>query len=300
MELISMDSISQTEIKYLINNNNTGIEFEYALFYLLISEKEQKIFLSQIVEHHQFRNRIIDIICNSDIENLFCILKDKSLNKYEIKLATQVDNVGPADIILIDSKDQQLGLSVKYQNNCTLNISSKYFLEEESFRILKTELNNSCQSYISEMNSNYGKPENWFRQRKTSEETDTYIDKIRNYVIADWEKKSISEKKKLISKLVHEDSPIIFWVIKFIKNKNGYKLEINTKPVIKIDPKNIELTKEATSFIGFKTNNVLFAKMQVKFNNGILEKSKGNRCDFLVDGYEMKIGDPFGSWNFTI
>ena len=40
--------------------------------------------------------------------------------------------------------------------------------------------------------------------------------------------------------------------------------------------------------------------MQVKFNNGILEKTKGKRSDFILDGISMKIGDPFGSWNFSI
>lgn len=89
-------------------------------------------------------------------------------------------------------------------------------------------------------------------------------------------------------------------MIKFLKTNDGFKLDINTKPIKNLDPENIELIKEATSFIGFKTNNVLFAKMQVKFNNGILEKSKGKKCDFTMDGYSMKIGDPFGSWNFSI
>jgi hypothetical protein len=54
MELISMDSISQKEIEYLKNNNNTGIEFEYALFYLLIPENQQKFFISEVVYYHQF------------------------------------------------------------------------------------------------------------------------------------------------------------------------------------------------------------------------------------------------------
>lgn len=295
-----MGSISQKEIDYLINNNNTGIEFEYALFYLLISEKERELFASEVVSYHQFKDRIMHIIKCTDIKNLIYSLNNYTLSEYNVKLATQVDDIGPADIVLIDSNDQHLGLSVKYQNNCTLNVSGKYFLEEKSIYRLKNELYDSCESYISEMVSNYGKPENWFRQRKNSEETNTYIDKIRDYVIADWNKKNISNKKSLLSKLVHEDSPIRFWVIKFLKTNDGFKLDINTKPIKNLDPENIELIKEATSFIGFKTNNVLFAKMQVKFNNGILEKSKGGKCDFTMDGYAMKIGDPFGSWNFSI
>jgi hypothetical protein len=74
----------------------------------------------------------------------------------------------------------------------------------------------------------------------------------------------------------------------------------NQSPIKKFIPEDVTLTKEATSFIGFRTNGILFAKMQVKFNNGILEKAKGNSFDFLNDGIRMKKGDPFGSWNFNI
>ena len=42
-----MELISQVEIKYLIENNNTGIEFEYAIFYLLNNEQSKKIFLEE-------------------------------------------------------------------------------------------------------------------------------------------------------------------------------------------------------------------------------------------------------------
>jgi hypothetical protein len=295
-----MDSISQNEIEYLRNNNNTGIEFEYALFYLLNLEQYQTIFIKEVVNHHQFKDRILGIIASTDIKELIYNLKTISWTSFKVKLATQVDDIGPADIILQDSKIQNLGLSVKYQNNCTLNVSSRYFLTEESTIELKNELHNSCKKYISEMISNYGDTVNWFRQRKTSTETDKYIDKIRERVISDWFKKTNDERKELLSKLVHADSPISFWVVKFVNSKNGYKLDLNTNPIKYLDPNFVTLTKEATSYIGFKLNNKLFAKMQVKFNNGILEKTKGNKSDFSLDGILMKMGDPFGSWNFSI
>ena len=295
-----MDSISQIEIEYLRNNNNTGIEFEYALFYLLNSEHHQSIFMKEVVKHHQFKDRILGVISSTEIKELIDNLKVQSWISFKVKLATQVDDIGPADVILQDSNFQNLGLSVKYQNNCTLNVSSKYFLTQESIIELKNELHNSCKKYISDMILNYGKADNWFRQRKTSDETDKYIDKIRERVISDWNKKTFTEKKELLSKLVHADSPISFWVVKFVNSKGGYKLDLNTKPIKYLDPNFVVLTKEATSFIGFRSNKDLFAKMQVKFNNGILEKAKGNKSDFYLDGVSIKIGDPFGSWNFSI
>jgi len=300
MELISMDSISQKEIEYLRNNNNTGIEFEYALFFFLIPEHEQKFFITEVVNYHQFKDRILDIITCTEINNLIFRLQSQSWSKFNVKLATQVDDIGPGDIILQGTNFQNLGLSVKYQNNCTLNVSGKYFLTEESIIELKNELHDTCNKYISEMISNYGKADKWFRQRKSSKETEIFIDKIRDRVITDWNKKTVSSRKTLLAKLVHADSPISFWVVKFVNTKKGFKLDINTNPIKYLDPNTVEPTKEATSFIVFKSNNVLFAKMQVKFNNGILEKSIKKICDFTVDGCSMKIGDPFGSWNFSI
>ena len=295
-----MDSISQKEIEYLRKNKNTGIEFEYALFYLLNSDKGKSIFLKEVIAFHDFKDRILKIISGTDISTLNSNLKALSWMTFEVKLATQVDDIGPADIILQDPKFQNLGLSVKYQNNCTINVSSKYFLSTDTADKLKTELHNTCEKYIDEMKGRFGSVKNWFRKRKTSKETNKYIDKIRDGVISDWNKKTVNERKDILSKLIHTDSPINFWVVKFGKTKNGYKLEINTAPIKRLNPSAVFLTKEATSYIGFQSNDIVFAKMQVKFNNGILENVKGDNNDFNVDGVLMKIGDPFGSWNFNI
>jgi len=295
-----MDSISQTEIQYLKNNNNTGIEFEYALFYLLNSEKKRNAFMNDIIIYHEFRDRILKIISETDISLLNQSLNFHSWLNFDPLLATQVDNIGPADIVLRKENSQDLGLSIKYQNNCTLNVSSKYFLSIDSVIKLKNELHSACENYINEMNSTFGSVNNWFRQRKNSIETEKYIDRIRDFVINDWNNKTTKEKKELLSKLVHADSPINFWVVKFVNTKNGFNLEIKTNPVKTILPESVTLTKEATSFIGFKSNNIMFAKMQVKFNNGIIEKQKGNKYDFVNEGIGMKKGDPFGSWNFSI
>ena len=214
-------------------------------------------------------------------------------------LATQVDAVGPADIVLQNPGNHLLGLSVKYQNDCTLNLSSKYFLKPESVLQLKKELRSASERFIVEMNAKYGAAANWFRQRKNSRETDRYIDQLRDQVIADWKEKSVAGKKELLSKLVHADSPIPFWVVKFKKSKQAFVLKIDINPITQLDPNTIELTKIAGSSIGFKTDKVLLGKLQVKFNNGFLEREKGNSFDFSQEGIKMKIGDPFGSWNFS-
>lgn len=295
-----MGSISHQEIEYLRNNINTGIEFEYALFFLLHYGELQNVFLNEVVLHHPFKDRIEIIIANTNIGFLKQMITQKFNSDFEVFLATQVDNVGPSDIILQDNEGCRLGLSVKYQNNCTLNVSSKYFITEQSAMELKNALKISCQNYIVEMNAKFGSTNEWFRKRKISTETDRFIDNVRNMVLQDWMKKSTIEKEEILNKLVHADSPINFWVVKFRNSQTGFQLEINENPIKKFLPDDVVLTKEATSFIGFNINGILFARMQVKFNNGILEKAKGKYSDFIIDGIKMKNGDPFGSWNFSI
>ena len=40
--------------------------------------------------------------------------------------------------------------------------------------------------------------------------------------------------------------------------------------------------------------------MQVKFNNGFVEKCKKQTPDFICEGVEMAYGQPFSSWNFSV
>ena len=301
MELLSMERISPEGIKYLRNNINPGIEFEYALFYLLLNERHKSQFSREIIHFHPFKERILLIINSLDNENLIKCLKTYGYTECQIFIATQVDGVGPADVLLKNHTSELLGLSVKYQNNCTFNISGKNFLSKETIKLLKDKLSESCKKYIDEMVSNYGATENWFRKRRTSDETDRFIDTIRDKVIEDWNNKSCIEKKTLLERLIHADSPINYWVVKFILSRKKFRLEVNTEPIRISDPENVTLTKEATSLVGFKCDEKLFAKMQVKFNNGILEKDKNNKYDYqLEENINIKYGDPFGSWNFSI
>ena len=126
----------------------------------------------------------------------------------------------------------------------------------------------------------YGNPKNWFRRRKQSFETKTFIDTIREVVINDWNLKTKDEKNAIFSKLLHINSAIEFWELKIKKRKNKYNINLNENPITMPNMDTIELVKYADSYIGFKSNNIIFAKMQIKFNNGILESPKNNKYDF--------------------
>ena len=40
--------------------------------------------------------------------------------------------------------------------------------------------------------------------------------------------------------------------------------------------------------------------MQVKFNNGFIEKCKKKTPDIVCEGLKMAYGQPFSSWNFSV
>ncbi len=296
-----MARITPDQIEYLIQNNNTGIEYEYALLYLLINDSTQKSrFESLVIQAHQKRTKILSIIQKTHIINLKDILATHNFKNYDVFIATQNDELGPSDIILKNELDNVLGLSVKYENNCSLNISSRYFLSDKSINKGYELLEDACTNYINEMKVNYGDVNKWFRTNKRSIHTDKFISSIVQMVLSDWELKSPDEKDQLLKKLMHAGSSIDFWIIKFSKKSSGFFLEVDTNPVTTINHALVTLTQETSSYVGFKINQDLFGKMQVKFNNGILEKPKGKVFDYEENGLKMKKGDPFGSWNFSI
>ena len=93
-----------------------------------------------------------------------------------------------------------------------------------------------------------------------------------------------------------------------LKQRQGHKLSLIRQKAFKkntkhrIDPNHVRIRKSKTALqsVEFSDKNGVFGEMQIKFNNGILEKPLGGKFDFKVNGKRMKIGDPFGSWNFSL
>jgi hypothetical protein len=225
--------------------------------------------------------------------------QEYSLYKY-VYLATQDDSVGPSDIVLYENHDKTgnvLGLSVKYNNGCNVNMSSSYFLtanDKEELKDVQKELTHKHIEYQIDTN---GHVSNWFRQRKfsTTKYSNAIIDFIRDKVIDCWYNGDIN-KQSIINKLYQTDSPIDYEIWKFTKKK----LKVLEKPKNDISANNIDVAKYRGSYIGFYNDENLICKMQVKFNNGILERATPETKDVIcVDDVYMKMGDAFGSWNCT-
>lgn len=283
------------------SNFNTGVEYEIALFYSLCEFCQMDLkSLDIAINNRVDSKKIRAIIKKSSPQPIISELAELSLSLVDVSFETQNDEVGPADIVLkVINNNQQmssLGLSVKYSNTCTLNATGKRFLTDLQINELKGVLPVYTEKYIEEMNAQWGKISNWFRQRKPSQTTDEFIDLIRGAVIANWQ--NITQKEELFAALYHSDSPIKFWVIKY--NKRGYA--INTTPT-SIDfsrVNEIEIRRYHTSYVSFHLDGVMIGHMQVKFNNGFIERCKKQNPDIVEQGIKISYGKPFSSWNFSV
>jgi hypothetical protein len=297
--LKSIHELTNQELDSIIQNVNTGIEFELAVYYHLSSVNEKEKINIKIISRHPLRDKINDVIANLDSYNL---KKDMSMvNEPEFSyLTTQDDSVGPSDVV-IKVNNELIGLSIKYSNNCNLNISGSHFLSEESISDIQHSYDFYGKNYISEMIKLYGPAENWFRQRKSSEVVNEIIDLIRDKVIYDWSFYLTDEgKMKIINLAFHSQSPIKFYIARIDKIRGVYKCSLDKNPVKQVLISEVKLKKYQTSYIAFSYRDEVFALMQIKFNNGILEKPKGNVFNYEVDGIKMKFGSPLTSWNFNL
>ncbi len=285
----------------IANNINTGVEYEIALFYKLLKNNEEE--QSQVMEVFQRRHdssKIEAIIAQTDISIIESALSKMGLSLCDATFETQNDIVGPSDIIMIvtdcNNDYKKIGLSVKYSNTCTLNVTGRNFITDSQIGRLKAELPHYTRMFIEEMNNEYGCVDNWFRKRKPSKITDAYIDLIRDAVIENWP--NIRNKTALLSECFHSDSPIVFWVVTY--NKNGFDLQTTPQTIEMSRANDVIVKKFQTSYVAFYLDGRMIAHMQVKFNNGFIEKCKKKKADIIEQGVRMSYGMPFSSWNFSV
>lgn len=300
--------LNATTLQEIENNVNTGVEYEIALFYKLLKDESESQLVLSSIQKRTDNSTILNIYRKTDISDILFELQQRNLTLCDVSFETQNDNVGPADVVMYvqDEKGNNypIGLSVKYSNTCTLNISGMYFITPAQKNVLQQQLVEYTKAYIEEMTATYGDVKNWFRQRKPSRTTDEYIDLVRDAVIENWD--NVQDKTTLFDFLYHADSPIEYWVYEY-KTNNRHTLNCKPMKVGHDDVTNIEVRKYQTSYVAFYLNGERIAHMQVKFNNGFVESvynSKGVRkivkSDFAHDNVEMVYGKPFGSWNFSI
>lgn len=287
---------------YEISNNiNTGVEYEIALFYNLLKGKSEEQAQVMAALNKRFDSaKVKSIISQTDISAIERALMQKGYTLHDATFETQNDEVGPADIVMLvragNGTLTKIGLSVKYANTCTLNVTGRNFITDLQIANLRRKLPEYTQMYIKEMTRDYGNVVNWFRKRKPSSTTDAYIDLIRDAVIENW--KNVNNKTSLLSALFHSDSPIDFWVVTY--GNNGYSLKTKPQTIDMSRANDVTVGKYQTSYVAFYLDGAMVGHMQVKFNNGFVEKCKKLNPDVVWQGVEMSYGQPFSSWNFSV
>ena len=277
------------------HNSNTGVEYEIALFYTLLKDTCEKTAVLNAIRLRHDADNIMQIIGQTDISGIDRSLAAQQRSYSDCSFETQNDQVGPADIVLYLTCGQQLGLSVKYAYTCTLNLTGMRFITKQQKDQLQKQLKAYTTRYIQEMQQCYGNATNWFRKRKLSKTNDDFIDLIRDAVIANWN--NIPDKVQLLQSLYHADSPIPYWVVEYMRT--GIRLNTVPTTIAADQAQRVTLQKYQTSFIAFYLDGQRIGHMQVKFNNGFIERCKKAKPDFTVDGIPMAYGKPFSSWNFS-
>lgn len=280
------------------NNINTGVEYEIALFYQLAPASEQPAIMAAINKRAD-KSKVKELITQTNIAQVVSELAKRGLKLMDVTFETQNDEVGPSDIVMLVSDgntSQRIGISIKYANTCTLNVTGRRFITDEQIANLKRELPRYTEMYVEEMTRNYGGVENWFRKRRPSVTTDQFIDLIRDAVIYNWQ--NVADKTTLLSALFHADSPIEFWVVTY--TNRGYNLTTKPQTIEVGRAKDVVVEKYQTSYIAFYLDGAKVGHMQVKFNNGFIEKCKKHTPDLVCEGVKMSYGQPFSSWNFSV
>ena len=288
-------------------NTNTGVEYEIALFYKLISNNsDEQSQVKKAIRKRLDSDKVEEIISYTNTSKILTALRERGLTLKDASFETQNDEVGPADVVLFAEdkagKTHRIGLSIKFANTCTLNVTGRKFITDEQIKVLKEKY---ITKYIPEfkvyMKATYGHAENWHRKQHPI--TERMIDEIRDAVILNWPK--VKNKVELMKNLFHDTSPIEFWVVNY--SRTDYALKTKPSTIDMSRANDVVVKKYQTSYVAFYVDDVRVGRMQVKFNNGFVESNfnhKGLRkkqtCDFIVDGLEFIYGQPFGSWNFSV
>ena len=283
----------------IATNINTGVEYEIALFYQLVCVDEQRQILTAVNKRAD-KNKVLGIIKQTDITPIVLALQKCGLQLSDATFETQNDEVGPSDVVMLvfDSKgnESKIGISIKYANTCTLNVTGRRFITDAQIAELKKQLPIYTTKYIDEMTAAYGSVANWFRLRKPSTTTDAFIDLIRDAVIENWS--NVEDKPTLLSTMFHSDSPIEFWVVTY--TNKGYILSTEPQTIEIGRANDVTVAKYQTSYVAFYLDGKKVGQMQVKFNNGFVEKCRKNKPDVVCEGVKMAYGQPFSSWNFSV
>ena len=121
-------------INEILFNQNTGVEYEIALFYSLLCNDVERQKVSDAISKRCDSDKIRSILSYTDNNVILENLNKSGLKLLDVSFETQNDEVGPSDIVMyvIDNSNNKktIGLSVKFANTCTLNVTGRNFISD--------------------------------------------------------------------------------------------------------------------------------------------------------------------------
>lgn len=296
--------------KNLIFNNNQGYPEEAGNALRIILEKrklgltifDEEIGLEKEIAAHPKHKEIYSV---RDITTLppKLVLNEGCI----VRLVTQDDSVGPADVIVANTADSDFEISVKKgkSNTCQSNISGNTFYKMLGSAVPEKflkEVPAVCEGFREEMNQKFGHYSNWFRNKKCTMSSQVKKDYEHRLILNTCDVFNECHNHDMRENLLIKALNIKrrnYVICRYEKNRAVY----DEPPSLEnIDIERIVAKPYGDSFVGFFLDGEMLYKMQVKFNNGILEPSeKTGRKDILIgDDYYASYGKPITSWNFSV
>ncbi len=301
--------------EYTRMNTNTGIEYELGVALALIqggeisgTHTEDTIY---VIKSHAKRTVIYSIAEKLCSQQLFQYVQYamgiQSIT--DIQLISQDDST-PGDILChtLDRYPGELALSIKYNTHVSRNPTGRLFLSRSSIcqaeHLLRQKI---IPAYINEMTHEYGAPSHWFRKRRQSEVVNSYIHTIVAQVVQDWNTLLPYWKAYIMRRCLQYEATTPYLILFLNKNVSHFQIQDAAPSESWL----MDVSRLYASSSSHSKQDVLFiheiggtvAKMQVKFNNGILEQSKSQRDKERIqldEGVYAKPGNAISSWNFEL
>ncbi|MBI4614406.1 MAG: hypothetical protein HY720_12405 [Planctomycetes bacterium] len=218
------------------------------------------------------------------------------------------DDETPGDILIYTGagRHDRCGVSVKYETWVCRNPSGSYFLSRDYMTSMERRLGKTViEQYMADMRTRFGPPANWFHKKCRSQVTSDFIRAIRDEVCRRWRDASPAEKQHMVEHCLPFRSSVRYVVIRLNKNFREWRIRPLGREHLLLDLAHVRIeprprTSQYVQLVHDSDSRPI-AKMQVKFNNSILDEHKGKNPPFtLEDGTACRPGKPFTSRNFEL
>lgn len=296
-------------------NRNTGIEYELAAGLALIRglsiQGPKARALAGQIPAFEKAERVAEVAARLEEAELASVLQSRLhlQSVSDLDLISQDDST-PGDLLLFtpDRYPHEVSVSVKYGTGVSRNPTGRLFVSAAFIEEKERELGEAAvPAFIAEMTGAYGPAPNWFRKRKTSETAARFVESIAGEVCGEWSGLQPFWRRYIMRSCLQYESAKPYVTLLIRRGGAQFDLPDHSRSERSLmDVDHLEIVPSPTS-----RHDVIFVhrrhgpagKMQIKFNNGFLERARKGRHGGEIDlGHAIlaRPGKPFSSWNFEL